>query len=385
MVEEAGSKVSGSVGETWANTLLSEKWVAVLSSVNAVAESTGVKVFLVGGIVREAVFSVIRPELVNTHKSLLDIDFAVEGDFERFISEVQVTLSPEKVSRSAFLTAVCDLPGNISVDFAQSRTETYKYPGSLPEVKQASLELDAVRRDFSINAIYIPLSELFRPAPVDFQDLKCRIIDYVGGLHALTDGIVEVLHENSIFDDPTRIFRAVRYRAVLSAFALQGRFGTKFLSSLQTGFFASDISPLSSVSHFRKWVELKKCFESGYPVESVRDLIELGIFEHWPPLPSGARSGFIEKIRRLLTLKPYILSQYGFLIYVSIWWWTHLDATAEGSIDSSTGKEAGDQFTRARSELRLSKDIKRYIEGRRKTDLESVDWLKEATGVYSSE
>jgi len=371
-------------GQLWANTLLNAKWLSILSAVRGVAESTGVRVFLVGGIVRQAVFSVIRPELAASRAKLLDIDFVVEGDFETFISEIGASLSPERVNRSAFLTAVCDLPGGFSVDFAQCRTETYRHPGALPEVRPASLEIDASRRDFSINAMYLSLNELFRPPPLDFQDLKARIIDYVGGLQALRDGVVEVLHEKSVFDDPTRIFRAVRYRAVLSDFSLEGRFGEKFLSSLKAGYFSDESSPLGAVSHFRKWIELKKCFESGYPAESLRDLFELSIFEHWPPVHSSVRPGFLERVNKLLERDRSLLSEFGFVMFVSIWWWSNLDAASNSVLDVNVRREADERFMRARNELRLNRPIKRSIEERRQSELESISWLREAAKVYFS-
>ncbi len=381
MVEDASSKGYGGVGEIWANTLVNADWLAVLSTVLAVADHTGVQVFLVGGIVREAVFSVIRRDIVATQRGLIDIDFAVEGDFETFTARVQNALSPIKVTRSAFLTAVFDLANGKSVDFAQCRSETYKHPGCLPEVKPASLEIDALRRDFSINALYLPLADIFRPCPAHFQELQSRIIDYVGGLAALKDGVVEVLHENSILDDPTRIFRAVRYRAVLSGVSLNGEFGSRFLRSLGTLGSRSHVSALGAVSHYRKWIELKKCFESGYPVEALRDLCTLGIFAQWPPLPSGARSDFLEKLNCLLSLDPAWLSDYGFLVYVSIWWWTNLDASAGVA---TVDEEIEEQFSRARNELRLSKSTKRCIEGRRIADPESPNWLKEASALFFS-
>ena len=376
----------GSDGKLWANTLLSAEWFSVLSAVKAVAESTGVRVYLVGGIVRQAVFSVIRPELVATRKNLLDIDFAVEGDFETFISDVRTGLSAKRVSRSPFLTAVCDLSGGLSVDFAQCRTETYRHSGALPEVKAASLELDAVRRDFSVNAMYLSLDELFRAPPNDLEDLKVRLIDYVGGLDALKNGIVEILHDRSIFDDPTRIFRAVRYRAVLSAFSLDGKFGSAFLNSLQNNYFSSESSPLAAVSHFRKWVELRKCFESSYPVESIGDLIDLNIFDYWPPVPPDVRSGFIGKLTKLLTTDSSLLSTYGFLMYVAIWWWTNIDAISNNEHDRSAEdgihRDSDEDFLRARNELRLNKGVMRAIEKRQSEDLESIDWLKKVAEIY---
>ena len=377
----ASSALKDSVGQMWANTFLEAEWVAVLSTVLSVANKTATKAYLVGGIVRECVFSVVRPTLAGKPKNLIDIDFAVIGDFDTFIIEIASALSTLKIDRSPFMTAVCQLSGGMSVDFAHCRTETYKHPGSLPEVQCASLDQDALRRDFSINAIYVPLSEIFLPPPSDFENLKGRIIDYVGGLQALLGGVVEVLHEKSISDDPTRIFRAVRYRAVLSAFALNGTYGEKFLQSQKEACSSSSTSAIKAVSHFRKWNELKKCFECRYPVEGIGDLRELGVFKQWPPMPSEIQATFIARIDRLLTLDQSILTTQGFVIFAALWMWSYLDSI-ESLRNSDEVVELKNQFKRARDELRLSKPIKRIIEERKLESSAQIDWYCKAVDVY---
>jgi tRNA nucleotidyltransferase (CCA-adding enzyme) len=87
------------------------------------------------------------------------------------------------------------------VDVATSRTEFYDYPGALPAVEQASIRQDLYRRDFTINAMAISLKG------EDFG----RLVDFFGGHRDLEAGVVRVLHNLSFIDDPTRLFRAVRY------------------------------------------------------------------------------------------------------------------------------------------------------------------------------
>lgn len=83
-------------------------------------------------------------------------------------------------------------------DIARTRTESYRTPGALPDVETgARLEDDLKRRDFTINAIAI--------------DLKGALTCYPGARRDLADGVVRVLHDNSFIDDPTRLWRLVRY------------------------------------------------------------------------------------------------------------------------------------------------------------------------------
>jgi tRNA nucleotidyltransferase (CCA-adding enzyme) len=88
------------------------------------------------------------------------------------------------------------------VDIATARIETYPQPGALPEVAPASeIEADLERRDFTINAIALPLQG--EPEPIDPH----------GGRADLEAGLLRVLHPRSFADDPTRALRAARYAA----------------------------------------------------------------------------------------------------------------------------------------------------------------------------
>jgi tRNA nucleotidyltransferase (CCA-adding enzyme) len=87
------------------------------------------------------------------------------------------------------------------IDVASTRTEFYDYPAALPKVEHATIRGDLARRDFSINAMAVSLN------PRDFGAL----LDYFDGLRDLRDKRIRVLHNLSFIEDPTRIFRAVRY------------------------------------------------------------------------------------------------------------------------------------------------------------------------------
>ena len=87
-----------------------------------------------------------------------------------------------------------------TLDFVTARRETYAAPARLPQVAPAGIADDLARRDFTINAMALPLD----PAAPD-------LLDPHGGRADLAAGQIRALHVGSFRDDPTRIFRAVRY------------------------------------------------------------------------------------------------------------------------------------------------------------------------------
>jgi tRNA nucleotidyltransferase (CCA-adding enzyme) len=144
-------------------------------------------VYLVGGAVRDLLLG----------RGRADVDLVVVGD----AGELAAALGAEVVEHERFATAKVRLEGH-EVDIASARSETYPRPGALPEVELAAdVETDLGRRDFTINAMAIPL----RGEP--------RLIDPHGGRADLEAGLLRVLHPGSFVDDPTRALRAARYAA----------------------------------------------------------------------------------------------------------------------------------------------------------------------------
>ncbi len=156
----------------------------------AVQEVAGGKpVYLVGGAVRDLLLGHGRT----------DIDLVVEGE----AAALAARLGGEVVEHERFATAKVRLDSH-EIDIATARAESYPYPGALPEVEPtAGIAADLARRDFTINAMAIPL----RRDP--------ELIDPHRGREDLEAGLLRVLHARSFEDDPTRALRAARYAARL--------------------------------------------------------------------------------------------------------------------------------------------------------------------------
>jgi len=169
---------------------LSFQFKKVLKLTSELSRKAGYKVYLVGGVVRDLLLG----------KEVFDLDIVVDGNAIKLASRLARQLNAEFRKHHAFGTATVGSQGK-KVDFVTARRETYPHWGALPKVKPDSLAEDLLRRDFTINAIVIGLNK------GDYG----KLIDLYGGLKDLKRGLIRVLHSQSFLEDPTRIFRAIRF------------------------------------------------------------------------------------------------------------------------------------------------------------------------------
>lgn len=162
----------------------------VLEDAGTLAVTEDAHVYVVGGFIRDLLLGVRN----------LDLDLLVEPDgveLARSFAEQHEGLYKDK----GFGTAKVELPDGTVVEFATARTESYAQPGALPDVEPSSVVDDLRRRDFTINAMAVALR------PEQFG----KLLDPFGGRADLDRRRIRVLHNLSFLEDPTRIFRAVRF------------------------------------------------------------------------------------------------------------------------------------------------------------------------------
>lgn len=165
---------------------------ARLVAVGELAARRGWPVYVVGGFVRDLLLG-LAPD---------DCDLVVEGDAPALARAAAQKWGGAVRVHVPFGTATWTPPDGSDLDFATARTETYPRPAALPVVQvPATLRADLDRRDFALNALALRLD-----GP-HFGEL----IDPHGGRPDLEARRVRVLHARSFQDDPTRLFRAVRY------------------------------------------------------------------------------------------------------------------------------------------------------------------------------
>jgi tRNA nucleotidyltransferase (CCA-adding enzyme) len=162
-----------------------------LQRLGAIGDGLGMAVYVVGGFVRDLLLGIDN----------LDMDVTVEGD-GIFFAERFVELHGGRVrSHKKFGTAVLVLPDGRKIDVASTRLEYYDSPGVLPTVERASLRHDLYRRDFTVNTLAIRIN----------GDRFGQLTDHFGGQQDIQERVVRVLHNLSFVEDPTRVFRAIRF------------------------------------------------------------------------------------------------------------------------------------------------------------------------------
>ena len=179
------------------------KLMSLIRTIGREADAREMNVFLVGGFVRD----------IFLGEKNYDLDIVVEGDAIKFGKVLADKIGGSLVTHQKFGTSTIVKPwpswlgtslhpdNKFKIDVATARREVYERPAALPTVKFSSLREDLYRRDFTVNAMAVSANKK------NFG----LFIDFFAGLEDLEKGIIRVLHDNSFIDDPTRIFRAVRF------------------------------------------------------------------------------------------------------------------------------------------------------------------------------
>ena len=262
------------------NRLAESIW-QLLSYIATEAQNRGWNLYLVGGGVRDLL-------LIEDDEPLLlqDIDLVVDGFHRAADDSAGVTLAntiQEKYPQSRlsihgeFQTAALlwhkdPVLGNLWLDIATARTEFYPYPAANPEVEASSIRQDLYRRDFTINALAIRLTTPRKGESTQKGDL----LDFFGGLIDLRSRLIRVLHANSFIEDPTRIYRAVRF-AVRLQFTIESQTEEYIRYAINSGVYErlrlSDRAPALTT---RLRAELKYILQADYWKPALKLLADLG-------------------------------------------------------------------------------------------------------------
>lgn len=221
----------------------------LLENIGRIGQELAFNTYVVGGFVRDLLLS--RP--------VEDVDIVVEGDGIAFARVYAQNEGCRVNTFKKFGTAVIIYPDNFKIDVASARLEYYQTPAALPIVEKSSIKRDLARRDFTINTLAISLN------PDNFGTM----IDYFGANRDLKDKTIRTIHNLSFVEDPTRIFRAIKF---------SNRFGFnigKVTSNLIKN--AVKIDCFKNLSGLRVLNELKQIFEEDNPIPAIKSLESYGL------------------------------------------------------------------------------------------------------------
>ncbi len=256
------------------------------------ADELRLRVYLVGGPVRDWLMG--RP--------LRDVDLCVEARDGKAAPELAKSMQGMALRvriHDRFGTATLQ-DGAGSLDIATMRSETYPHAGALPGVAAGTLEQDLRRRDFSVNAMALPLSQAARARATD-------VVDVAGGLDDLVRRRLRILHPNGFHDDPTRALRAARLVPRLG-FAITRETRVALRSALRDGVFGR-------VSGDRLRRELARVFEDAAmgldPSRALRLLHEWHVLAALEPglVLDRAASVPLRRLGRTLLAPPWPLGR----------------------------------------------------------------------------
>ena len=263
------------VRQTVSLTRLPARHLRLLRQTGRLADERGVSLYLVGGVVRDLMLK----------RENWDLDLTVEEDGIAFAGLVADRYGAGLVVFERFATARLVFPDGLKMDIATTRRESYAQPAVLPKVQPASIEEDLSRRDFTINAIAVQLN------PRQFG----RMLDLYGGQRDLRARTIRVLHAGSFQDDPTRIFRAIRFEQRF-AFHLE-RATVRLLAQ------AASTNLIQQLSGPRLQNEILLLFAEQDPVRAIARLGQLKLlrFLH-------RRLCYTRKVKRTVTAVPKALA-----------------------------------------------------------------------------
>jgi tRNA nucleotidyltransferase (CCA-adding enzyme) len=248
---------------------------SLLRELGSLADEGGVSLYLVGGVVRDLLLK----------RENLDLDLTVEGNGIAFARLVADRYGAGLAVFERFATARLVFQDGLKMDIATTRRESYAQPAILPTVQPASIEEDLSRRDFTINAIAVQLN------PRQFG----RLLDPNGGQRDLRARTIRVLHSGSFQDDPTRIFRAIRF---------EQRFGFRLARTSERLLAqAASTNLIQQLSGPRLKNEILLLFAEHDPVRAIARLAQLKLlcFLHH-------RLCYTKKVKQVVTTVPKALA-----------------------------------------------------------------------------
>jgi tRNA nucleotidyltransferase/poly(A) polymerase len=227
-----------------------------------VATEAGMNVWLTGGAMRDTLRG----------SRILDLDFTVERDALKMGKALAHACGGKVVSEDSMKRWVeLELAGGVRASVSNARTEKYSKPGAKPQVAPATIHEDLMRRDFTINAMALSLN----------RGSRGLLIDPTNGQADLVNRELRTTNAYALFDDPTRIFRLIRFQYVFG-FEIAPRTQSQIENALM-GDYQAPAQALALAT------EIRALSDSENAVAALEAYDRLGLLKLVSPALTGAK------------------------------------------------------------------------------------------------
>jgi tRNA nucleotidyltransferase (CCA-adding enzyme) len=198
-----------------------------VAEMQKIATEAGMNVWLTGGAMRDMLRGA----------RILDLDFTIDHEAVKAGKLLARALAGSIVAEDSLKRSVeMELPGGGRASVSNARTEKYSKPGGKPQIAPATIHDDLLRRDFTINAIALSLN----------RGSRGLLIDPSNGQADLVNRELRTANPYVFFDDPSRIFRLIRFQHVLG-FTVAPRAQSQLENALAEDYHkAAPVSALAS-------------------------------------------------------------------------------------------------------------------------------------------
>jgi tRNA nucleotidyltransferase (CCA-adding enzyme) len=234
----------------------------VVNEMQRIATDAGMNCWLTGGAMRDTLRGA----------RILDLDFTVERDAIKMAKALAQACGGEVVSEDSLKrSAELELSNGVRASVSNARTEKYSKPGGKPQIAPSTIHEDLMRRDFTINAMALSLN----------RGSRGLLIDPTNGQADLANRELRATNSYALFDDPSRIFRLIRFQFTLG-FEVAARTQLQIENALMEEY--QNAAPPSALAH-----EIRALSESENAVAGLEAFERPGLLKIISPALTGAK------------------------------------------------------------------------------------------------
>jgi len=234
----------------------------VVAEMQRVATDAGMNVWLTGGAMRDTLRGA----------RIVDLDFTVERDAVKMGKSLAHACGGRVLTEDSLKRWVeLELAGGVRASVSNARSEKYSKPGAKPQVAPATIHEDLMRRDFTINAMALSLN----------RGSRGLLIDPANGQADLVNRELRTTNAYALFDDPSRIFRLIRFQYVFG-FEIAPRTQSQIENALMGEY--QKAAPASALA-----TEIRALSESENAVAALEAYDRLGLLQLISPALTGGK------------------------------------------------------------------------------------------------